>query len=225
MRNRIGITYREPEKLAPYVEALVPWGVEPIPLPPGHEYSLTGLSGLLLSGGTDLNPRLYGEDRVPETDNPDDVRDQMELRLLYEALEMDLPVLGICRGMQLINVLHGGTLIQHLDNTESHHHRFAATEHRVLHPVSIDRDTRLSGVCGTTGYTVNSRHHQAICSTGSALVVSARSDDRVIEAIERPDRRFVIGVQWHPEDRVKSISEDRGIFASFVAASKVLNLR
>lgn len=211
----VGVTYREPEKLGPYVTALRACGVSPVPLRPEANASLRGLDGLLLSGGTDVNPLLYGQARITETDEPDDERDVMELRLLDDALAADLPVLAICRGMQLFNVLHGGALTQHLPNAEAHHHRFSTREHRVLHLVETVAGTRLDAICRSPQFFVNSRHHQAVSSIGFGLVVSAQSCDGVVEAIERPDRRFALAVQWHPEDRLTSVSQDRALLTSF----------
>src|ERR1700688_2090667 len=106
MGKRVGITYNNPEKLKPYAEALRLVGLEPVRLRAGDAVSLDSLDGLLISGGCDLNPRLDGEETRPETQKPDDARDELENRLLGEALERDLPVLAICRGMQLFNVHH-----------------------------------------------------------------------------------------------------------------------
>jgi putative glutamine amidotransferase len=218
MSYSIGITYRETEKLGPYVDALRACGVRPVPLSPGDGASLYGLDGLLLSGGTDVNPSLYGQERVAETDEPDDERDEMDLRLLRDALEVNLPFLGICRGMQIFNVLCGGTLVQHLPNAEAHHHRFSTPEHRVLHSVETVDGTRLDAICGSRRFIVNSRHHQGVNSIGAGLTVSAVSSDGIVEAIERLDKRFALAVQWHPEDRFASVIQDRAILDSFVSA-------
>ncbi len=218
MQYRVGVTYSEPKKLAPYVSALRACDIQSVPLYSEDKPSLRGLDGLLLSGGADINPHLYGEERLTETDEPDDRRDEMELRLARATLSVDLPVLGICRGMQLLNVLHGGTLIQHLKDAESHHHRYSTHEHRVLHSVETIPGSRLASICEASHFLVNSRHHQAVGSVGTGLVISAWSSDRTVEALERPDSCFAVAVQWHPEDRITTVPHDRAIFNSFAGA-------
>ncbi len=209
---RAGITYRYPYKLAPYAEAVRYAGFEPVPLlPPGPE-GLDGLDALLVSGGTDLTPALYGQEPHPETDTqPDGERDAMELRLLRAALAADLPVLFICRGLQLLNVACGGDLLQHLPNTEAHRQIGVADVHAV-HPVA---GTRFAAILGETPFTVNSRHHQAVGRCGEGLLISARSADGVIEGLEIPGKHFAVAVQWHPEDRVPSHEADTRLFAAF----------
>jgi gamma-glutamyl-gamma-aminobutyrate hydrolase PuuD len=110
MSKRVGITYRSRKGAEPYEQALRAVGIEPVLIKPGDEAPIEELDGLLLSGGSDLNPRLFGEEPNPATDEPDDARDAMEQRMLEAALDRDMPVLAICRGMQLFNVVHGGTV-------------------------------------------------------------------------------------------------------------------
>jgi putative glutamine amidotransferase len=155
---------------------------------------------LVLSGGSDLDPALYGAKADPLTDPPDRERDEMQQRLLREALETDLPVLAICGGMQLFNVVHGGTLIQHIEG------------HRVpLHEGTVFAGTSLAEALGAGKRKMNSRHHQLVGKLGTGLIVSARAADGIIEALERPGRRFAIAVQWHPED----LPQDRPLFEAF----------
>lgn len=183
---------------APYMDALRQVGVETV-----FGESLDGVSGLMLMGGTDVNPARYGQQPHPETEPADDERDRREAVLIAEALERDLPVLAICRGMQILNVAHGGTLIQHLEDVARHRQR---TRNRNLtaHAIEIVPANELARIAGSKlRRDVNSRHHQSIARVGEGLVVSARDPwDGVIEAIERPDRRFVVGVQWHPENQI-----------------------
>jgi putative glutamine amidotransferase len=141
--------------------------------------------------------------------------------LLGEALAADIPVFAICRGLQLFNVACGGTLVQHLDSTKVHRQKPKDAEpgmHPPAHRVWVAPDTRLAKIVGGGGIDVNSRHHQAIESLGQDLIVSAISEDGVIEAIEKPGAAFALAVQWHPEDRVLVSETDRKLFAAFAAA-------
>lgn len=189
---------------SPYVDALRQAGIEAV-----FGTSFGGVSGLMLMGGTDVNPARYGEPRLPETEDPDDDRDAAEAALIAEALERDLPILAICRGMQMLNVQHGGTLLQHL----------AQHPPKKDHSIEIVPGTRLARIAGSERHReVNSRHHQSVARLGAGLVVSARAGN-IIEAIERPDKRFVVGVQWHPENQV-AVRDGiaKGLFDAFAAA-------
>ncbi len=208
---RVGVTYRFEEKAGPYLQALRQAGLEPVCLPAPGPYSLESLDGLLISGGTDLSAALYGRPPHPENETPDDERDQMELALLQSALEADLPVLCICRGMHLFNVAMGGDLIQHLEATPLHRQRGVMD----AHSIKAVPATRLADIVGDSPFLVNSRHHQGIGQVGKGLVVSARSEDDVVEGLELPGRHFALGVQWHPEDRVPAIEPDTRLFQAF----------
>ena len=200
---------------APYQEALRQAGIECV-----FETSLDGAAGLMLMGGTDVNPARYGEAAAAQTEDPDDQRDQRELALIEEALERDLPILAICRGMQILNVQHGGTLIQHLEPVERHR-RQPDDQSLSAHPIEIVPGTKLARIAGgKLSREVNSRHHQSIARIGQPLIVSATDpQDGVIEAIERPDRRFVVGVQWHPENQTaEKDSIARKLFDAFAVA-------
>jgi putative glutamine amidotransferase len=188
-------------------------GLEPVLNPP----SLDNIAGLLLAGGTDVNPELYGQEKAPETQDPDTERDAREQRLIVEALENDLPVLAICRGLQMLNVALGGTLIQHLPNAVDHMRRPDNASERA-HDVELVPEALLHGVLGGDTFPVNSRHHQAIAAVAPALRLAAVAPgDGVIEAVEMPGTRFVFGVQWHPEDRI-DCDADRRLFESFARA-------
>jgi putative glutamine amidotransferase len=160
------------------------------------------LDGLILAGGADIDPSTYGEAPHPETRGTVPVRDEFEIALARRALERDLPLLGVCRGMQLMNVAVGGTLLQHLP--DSHGHR----EHR-RNPGSFDgadHDVRLSDgslaarAAGETVHATKSHHHQGIDRLGEGFEITGWSTiDELPEAFEMPDRRFALGVQWHPE--------------------------
>ena len=213
---RAGITFRNAAKLGPYEQALREAGIEPLRISLDGPPAIESLDGLVLAGGTDINPARYGQTPAPETDAPDDQRDEVETRLLREALAQDVPVLAICRGMQLFNVVHGGTLIQHLPSGGPHQLK---QPDGIAHNVRITPGTRLAATVGETEYGVNSRHHQAVDQLGDGLIVSAIAADGVIEAIEKPDAAFAVAVQWHPEDRVMASPAGRNIFEAFAQCS------
>ncbi len=180
-----------------------------------------GLDGLVISGGTDLNPALYGQRPDPATDAPDDARDQTEVQLLDAALRAGIPILCICRGMQMLNVVQGGTLIQDLKTPMSHVQKASASDepgsHPMAHSICVTPGTRLAEIIGEGRHAVNSRHHQAIDKLGTGLMVAARADDGTLEAIERPGG-FVLGVQWHPEDQIHVSAAAQKLFAAFASA-------
>lgn len=215
-KARVVVPYRVERKLKPYEDAIRAGGMEPVAAFVGDAISLDGAAGLLLMGGSDVNPKQYGEERRPETDEPDDERDEAELRLIEEALARDLPILAICRGLQILNVYHGGTLTQHLTPVEPHD---VETEDKgaPAHEIEIEAGTKLAQIAGARAkmWLVNSRHHQAAAKVGEQLRISARATDGVVEAVERPDRRFVIGVQWHPEDQFRGDAEQMRLFRAF----------
>jgi putative glutamine amidotransferase len=202
MMKRAALAYRDEKRIAPYANALRSVGIEPVMVTPAQPIASLDGMGLVLAGGTDVDPASYGAEADPLTEPPDQERDAMELRLLREALELDLPVLAICRGLQVFNIAHpGGTLIQHIEG------------HRVpLHDATIAEGTVLETIFGAGKRSVNSRHHQAVGRLGEGLIVSARAADGVIEGLERPDRRFAVAVQWHPEDLMP---QDRALFEAF----------
>jgi putative glutamine amidotransferase len=215
---KAGLTFSEPSKAEPYAEAMRQAGIEPVLISPQEPRALAGLQGLLLSGGTDLNPARYGATPHPGNEAPDDARDHLEAGLLAEALAAGLPVLGICRGMQLFNVAHGGTLIQDLENSAAHVVRgddLALPAHQIL----VEPGTRLAAILGAGAHAVNSRHHQAVERVGAGLRVTARSTpDGVIEALERSDGQFAVAVQWHPEDQARRDATQKKLFEAFAAA-------
>ena len=212
---RVAVTFGNEARVGPYELALREAGIEPVRNPE----SLDSLDGLLLTGGSDINPARYGQKNTG-SDEVNDARDELEMRLLQEALAADLPVLAICRGLQLFNVVCGGTLIQHLSSTEVHRQRPQNAEpgkHPSAHRIWVAPDTRLAGIIGGGGHDVNSRHHQAVESLGRGLIVSAIASDGVIEAIEKPGATFALAVQWHPEDRILASAADRKLFEAFAA--------
>jgi putative glutamine amidotransferase len=160
------------------------------------------IDGLILTGGIDMDPASYGAQPHPETRGWSASRDAFELALIRRAAEIDMPVLGVCRGMQVLNVAFGGTLIQHLPETLGHedHRRVAGNFDQADHDVRLIRDTLVAAAAGELLHTTKSHHHQGVDVIGEGLIVTGTSAiDDLVEAIELPDRRFVLGVQWHPE--------------------------
>ena len=158
------------------------------------------VDGLILAGGSDIDPGSYGAKPHPETKNTWPERDRFEIALGTRALERDMPVLGICRGMEMMNVIQGGTLNQHLGLELHRHTPGVFTDHRVaLQPGSL-----AARVVGADTTEVKSAHHQGVEELGEGVTVSGHADDGVVEAIELPDRSFAVGVLWHPEEDERS---------------------
>lgn len=163
---------------------------------------LDRVDGLLLIGGADVDPSYYGVESSPLTERTVPLRDRFELALARGALERDLPVLGICRGLQILNIATGGTLHQHLLDEGFAEHRPAPgrLDGPTLHAVELEPGTRVAAAMGELRQTVNSHHHQGVAAVGEGGRVTARSlPDGVVEAIEWPTRQYAVGVQWHPE--------------------------
>jgi putative glutamine amidotransferase len=180
--------------------------------------------GLLLTGGGDVRPDLYGAAPHPTFDPAEPGRDEYEIALVRLALEKDLPVFAICRGVQLLNVARGGTLIQHIPDEvgTTVNHRVPTPPHSIAHEVWIESRSLLERLMGERfeageACPVNSRHHQAPKDLGEGLIASATAPDGVIEAVEDPGRRFCLGVQWHPENFWRT-GEFRTLFEAFVQA-------
>jgi putative glutamine amidotransferase len=209
MPRRIALTFRDPAKAGPYADALRLAGAEPVLLQAGAGAArFAGCDALLLSGGTDVDPARYGAARDPRTQAPDPERDEMELRLLGEAIAAGAPVLAICRGMQLFNVFHGGALRQHVEG----HVVRPADLSEPAHAVRIAPGSRLAAIVGAGDCPVNSRHHQCVERVGEGLAASARALDGIVEAVERPDLRFAVAVQWHPENQVLRDARQLALF-------------
>ncbi len=203
--KRVAVHGRDLRKIAPYADALRMAGVEPVVVTPDQDSGWVEWSGLLLSGGTDIGSALYGQDPDPATDKPDVERDALEQQTLRQVMAGNVPVLAICRGMQLFNVTHaGGTLVQDLKG-----HKLPRNG---THHVEIYHGTRLAEIFGAGLHSVNSRHHQAVAQVGEGLIVSAKSPEGVVEGLERPDLRFAVAVQWHPEDQ---LPQQRRLFEAF----------
>jgi gamma-glutamyl-gamma-aminobutyrate hydrolase PuuD len=200
-----------------YVRAVERAGARALLVPPsedGVEETLDALDGLVFSGGSDLDPELYGQAAHAETNGVVRERDRAELELLTSALERDLPVLAICRGSQVLNVALGGDLVQHLPDVvgdETHKQTPGAFAD---HDVAIDEGTRLAGVLGDR-VPVKSHHHQGLGRIGEGLVATAHADDGSVEALEAPERRFALGVLWHPE-----AGDDQRLFDALVEEAR-----
>jgi putative glutamine amidotransferase len=218
MPKRVLIPFRHPKKVKAYEEAARAGGMEPVAASVAEKISLEGVAGLLLMGGTDVNPSRYGAVAQTETDQPDDERDQVELDLIHDAMERDMPIFAICRGLQILNVYHGGTLVQHITATARHDPE--KDDHSgPAHEVVFMADSRLAEIAGANEWQVNSRHHQAVNTIGDGLWLAARdAEDGIVEGLERKDRRFVVAVQWHPEDQIVKHPEQLKLFQRFAEA-------
>jgi putative glutamine amidotransferase len=218
MLKRVLIPYRHVQKVKAYEEAVRAGGMEPLAVHVGEPMPAAGFAGLLLTGGTDVNPQRYRAVARPQTDEPDDERDRVELEQIHAAIERDLPILGICRGLQILNVYHGGTLIQHIDGVAKHDPE-KEDHSESAHEVQFEAGSRLAEIAGAPRWGVNSRHHQAVEKPGAGLRISARdAQDGIVEGLERSDKRFLVAVQWHPEDQIIQHPEHLRLFQSFAAA-------
>jgi putative glutamine amidotransferase len=229
MRPVVGITsyaqeaswgvWRLPAALVPlaYVDAIERAGGRALVIPPADEdieATLDALDAIVFSGGADVDPAHYGADPHPETDTPQARRDAAEIALLRAALERDMPTLAICRGFQLLNVARGGDLIQHLPEEVGNDEHKQVPGQFAVHPVEVKEGSRLGAIVGSTPE-VTSHHHQALGRVGEGLVESAWAADGTLEGVEDPTRRFVVGVQWHPE-----ASEDAALFEALVEQAR-----
>lgn len=213
-----------------YPAALAACGALPVVIPLGLPEDLLAalferLDGLLLAGGVDVAPEEYGETAHPKLGRVDALRDATELTVARWALAADLPILGICRGIQTLNVAAGGSLYQDLaaQLPNAGRHTFTPSEspwERPTHHVDVTAGSRLADILGVARLAVNSFHHQAVKQPAPGFIPAARADDGVVEGIEDPGRRFVVGVQWHPEGMFRSDPLARQLFAAFVDATK-----
>lgn len=171
--------------------------------------------GLLLPGGGDMDPKFYGQERIPACGEPNLLRDAAEPLLLRAFLAADKPVLGICRGIQVMNAVLGGDLYQDIKPFEHLPHNDHWTK---VHTVTVRRGTLLSRILGQDTVLVNSQHHQAVDRVAPGFTLAALSEDGIVEAIEKPDARFCLGVQWHPEWLSDADPAMQGLFDAFVNA-------
>ncbi|HVG70610.1 MAG TPA: gamma-glutamyl-gamma-aminobutyrate hydrolase family protein [Vicinamibacterales bacterium] len=182
------------------------------------------VDGILLPGGDDVTPSLYGDEPHPKFEAAEPGRDAYELELAKRAGDADVPLFAICRGIQVLNVARGGTLVQDIPSQlpDAIPHEVRDTPFTIAHDVWVSEGTLLHELLRERidgdACPVNSRHHQAVQKIGEGLVVSATAPDGVIEAVEDPSKRFCLGVQWHPENFYRT-GEFRALFEAFVAAA------
>jgi putative glutamine amidotransferase len=222
---RIGITRWEDvpgERLQFYWDRVREAGADVVDLSATDE---SNFDGLILTGGIDIDPERYGEERHPKVRHTDPRRDEFELTILRRALDADLPVLAICRGHQLLNVALGGSLLQHIEGDGHRAHKDGDMPSR-WHTVQLELGSRLHAAYGVDAMEVNSRHHQAVLPgmLAADLRVAAYSPDGVVEAAESIRHSWVVGVQWHPErrepDHAGFAERSRLIFQAFVMAAR-----
>jgi putative glutamine amidotransferase len=197
-----------------YVRAVERAGGRAVLVPPdedGVEEILDAVDGLILSGGNDMEPSEYGAEAHPTTLGVNPARDRGELALLKAALERDLPVLAVCRGFEVLNVARGGDLVQHLPDVVGHEEHRAIVGEFSEHAVRVDPSSRLGAVDGV----VKSHHHQGVGRIGDGLREVAWAEDGTVEGLEDPDKRFLVGVLWHPE-----AGEDLRLFEQLVEAAR-----
>jgi putative glutamine amidotransferase len=207
----------------PYTDALLAAGLIPLVVPPMSEEGaaaiLDSVRGLVLTGGEDVDPARFGATRHPATGPANDLRDRIELALAKEAAARRIPTLAICRGVQVLNVALGGTLVQdipsELRSTIEHDARSARSSR--VHAVSVDSGSRLEQIVGVREINTNSFHHQSVDRLAPGLSTVAKSRDGVVEAVECADRAWwAVGVQWHPEELTGTPEDwDRKLFAAF----------
>lgn len=205
-----------------YFTAVNKFGAIPLPLPHFPEYAdyyFSLIDGLLITGGNfDVNPKYYGQEITSDKVSTKDKRTKFEINICKLAMDRKLPILGICGGEQLMNVVMGGTLIQHIpDSVENYlEHEQKVAKHIPTHQINVKPSTLLHKITGSNQFHINTTHHQAVDKLGKGFVASATAPDGVIEAIENPSFPFCLGVQWHPE--YLSTPEDNLLFESFVKA-------
>lgn len=208
-----------------YIRAIEEAGGLPIVIPVYRDRDLSArylrlMDGLLLAGGVDLSPHFFGEEPHPRLGSIDIERDEVEMELTRLALELDLPILAICRGIQVLNVAAGGTLYQDISQLDRDvlKHRQSAVGWYGSHSIEIVEGTLLHRIVGKRHMRVNSSHHQAVKDPAEGFRISARAPDGVVEAIESQRHRFILGVQFHPEKMWERSPEAAALFKAFVAA-------
>ncbi len=172
--------------------------------------------GLLLPGGADVNPKMYGESPIEACGKPNDLRDNAEVPMFKEFLKTGKPILSICRGFQLVNVICGGNLYQDIKNDQKCKHMDFFSRGKYIHTVKIEKNTKLYEIFNSAEIKVNSMHHQAVKNVGENLIPTAVSSDGYVEAFELKDHKFCVAVQWHPEHMAKKNKSQQKLFDVFV---------
>ncbi len=205
-----------------YISALKREGVQILEVVLGMDLKevVQKCDGLLLPGGADIDPGIYGQTRSEACGEINPVRDELDFPVLREFLDAGKPVFGVCRGMQVLNVALGGTMHQDIKTTQKEKHADFKNRVRGNHQVTITPGTRLDSLLPGGRCKVNSLHHQAADRIGQGLVVAAMSDDGYVEALELPEHRFCLAVQWHPEHMAAKSKGQQGLFHAFVEACK-----
>lgn len=209
-----------------YSDAILAAGGLPLILPPLSDAAdaaaqLSLIDGLLLTGGHDIDPELYNEGKLPACGEPDRRRDDAELELILQARELDMPTLGICRGIQILNAAYGGTLYQDIPSQYDSWLDHARKEDEIhAHTVDILGCTPLDSIYGTDSLSVNSLHHQAVKDVAHGLEVCAVSDDGLTEALWDPRAKFILAVQWHPELMTGTDGSAELLFKAFISTCK-----
>lgn len=206
-----------------YINAIKRAGGIPLCIPYLDEETvdsvMDSLNGVLLIGGYDVNPLIYGQEPHPKLGMVIDERDQSEILMAKKAFERKMPLLGICRGEQVMNVAFGGTLYQDIDTQVEHvlKHTQASMRHELTHTVELF-PSKLQQIIGQDSILTNSFHHQAVDAIASGFLLNARTKDGVVEGIEHPEHPYCIGVQWHPEGLQNDEPSDK-LFKSFIEAA------
>jgi putative glutamine amidotransferase len=199
-----------------YLSAVERAGGIPMIIPPAGDMTtlLDAIDGLIISGGPDVSPARYNQEPGPMTVEFYPNQDETEIDLISEALNRDMPLLGVCRGMQILSIANGGTLHQHLVDTPGHEGHGGYDGTSTDHSVIVEEDSLLCNVMGKS-FTVNSTHHQGVADPGSLSISAVSGHDGLIEAVERRDKKFCLGVQWHPERKGHDL-----LFAALVEAAR-----
>ena len=227
----IGVTPTQDEKTGritvnqDYLDGVLSVGGAPVLLPLTDDEALlreyvNRLDGLLLTGGDDVGPDMYGEEKLPLCGTTAPRRDRMEFPLCRMALEKDLPILAICRGFQVLSTALGGNMYQDIAaqfRADLKHPQYDKPRDKV-HSVRVEKGTLLHRITGLNEFQVNSRHHQAVKTLGRGLVPNAYAPDGLLEAAHLPGKKFVLGVQWHPESLADRYVEAQALFRAFVEA-------
>lgn len=220
MRPIIGITHSYEDNFAKlnidYLKAVSKFGGISLIIPYSENIDsiLKITNGIILSGGGDLSKHLLSEKLSPKATNICEKRDIFEAKLCKAAYEENIPLLGICRGIQVMNTALGGRICQHIDG------HMQSPEKTTSHKISIEKNSSLFKISNLTSADVNSYHHQCVTAVSSCLSICARSSDFTIEAIEAPNKTFFLGVQWHPEKTIETDELSKAIFKNFITACR-----